>query len=68
MISGAAVIDLQDAQRLLKRYDSVNMVFLQLNPGNDPQRVAETINHGFENLFAASGGEFMGKLRMIKKD
>ncbi len=66
IINGAAVIDLQDAQRLLKRHDSINMAFLQLTAGSDPQKVAELINREFLNLSAVSSGEFMGQLKLIK--
>ena len=66
IINGAAVIDIQDAQRLLKRYDSINMAFLQLTAGSDPQKVAQAINREFQNLSAVSSGEFIGQVKMIK--
>jgi putative ABC transport system permease protein len=66
VINSAAVIDIQDAQRLLKRYDSINMAFLQLTAGSDPQRVAQSINQEFQNLNAVSSGEFITQERLFK--
>jgi putative ABC transport system permease protein len=66
VINSAAVIDIQDAQRLLKRYDSINMAFLQLTAGSDPQRVAQSINQEFQNLTAVSSGEFITQERLFK--
>ena len=64
-INSSAVIDIQDAQRLLKRYDSINMAFLQLKPGYDPQRIAQSINQEFQNLVAVSSGEFVSQHRLF---
>jgi putative ABC transport system permease protein len=66
IINGVAVIDMEDAQRLLKRYDSINMAFLQLNAGNDSRKVAETLNREFPHLSAVSSGEFITQERMCK--
>jgi len=66
IIDGAAVVDIKDAQALLKRYDSINMAFLQTTVGSDPWEVAKDIGRQFQNVSAVTSGEFIGQIRLFK--
>jgi putative ABC transport system permease protein len=63
---GGAIVDLQDARRILKRDDSINMAFIQVGGRRTPKEVAERINTSFPGLSAIRGGEFVGEIRLIK--
>ncbi len=66
VVDGAAVLDLQDAQRLLKQEDFINMAFLQLKPGGKPETVIEQIGWRFPALTAFRSGETVGQIRMFQ--
>ena len=61
-----AIVSLEDARRILKREDSVNMAFVQVVRGRTPNEVAEGINKRFPGLSAIRGGDFVGEIRLIK--
>lgn len=63
---GGAIVDLQDARRILKRDDSHNMAFIQVAQGRDPREVATRIGARFPGLSVIRGGEFVGEIRLIK--
>lgn len=63
---GGAIVDLQDARRILRRDDSVNMAFIQVAGRHDPKEVAARINMRFPGLSVIRGGEFVGEIRLIK--
>ena len=65
IIDGAAVLDIKDAQELLRRFDSFNMVFLQVAVGSDLDKVVDDINKQFPNLTAVKSGEFIGQIRLF---
>ena len=66
IVDGAAVLDIKDAQIMLKREDYINMAFLQVTIGTDPTEVVEAINRQFENLTSIRSGDFVGQIRLIK--
>ncbi len=66
IIDGAAMVDIRDAQALLKRYDSINMAFLQTTVGSDPGDVARDICRRLQNVSAVTSGEFVGQIRLFK--
>jgi len=66
LVAGAIILDEDDARRLLRRYDSVNMIFVQVNKGENPRAVSDLINKVFPAVSAMPGGDFIGQVRMIK--
>lgn len=66
LVSGSVMLDTDDARRILKRYDSVNLVFVQVRKGTAPSTVAESINRGFPALNALRSGDFVGQMRLIR--
>lgn len=66
IIDGGAVLDIKDAQQLLRRYDTCNMAFLQVDIGSDAGQVAAEVNRRFQNLTAVKSGEFIAQYRVIK--
>lgn len=66
ILDGAVILDLTDAQRLLKRDDSVNMAFIRLKNGIDPENTAKKINNIFPHLYATRSGDFIGQLRLVR--
>jgi putative ABC transport system permease protein len=63
---GGAIVDLRDAQKMLSREDTVNMVFIQIIRGRDPKEVMEKIQNRLPGVTAMRGGEFVGEIRMIR--
>jgi len=66
IVDGAAVLDLNDARRILKRDGSINMAFIQVAIGSNSQEVINEINKHFQNLSAVRSGEFIGQIRLLK--
>jgi putative ABC transport system permease protein len=65
MIDGAAIFDLDDAQRLLKSADYVNIAFIQVRPGDDVRQVTDEIGRRFPHLSALPSADFSGQVRMF---
>jgi putative ABC transport system permease protein len=66
LIDGAAVLDLRDAQRILKRDDHVNMAFIGVRKDRSPQEVLERIQNGFPGLAAKPASDFVSQIRLFK--
>jgi putative ABC transport system permease protein len=64
IMDSAAVLDISEAQRLLKIDQYINMAFIQLEPGSDLQQVMEHIQKHFPNLSAQKSSDFHGQVRM----
>jgi len=65
MMDGAAIFDLEDAQRLLRSDGYVNLAFIQVKPGNDVRRVTDEISERFPHLSAIPSADFSGQVRMF---
>ena len=63
---GGAIVDLQDAQKILRRGDSVNMAFIQIARDRNPKEMMERIHERLPEVTAMQGGEFVGEIRMIR--
>jgi putative ABC transport system permease protein len=66
MLDNGAILDLKDAQRLLKREDYINMVFIQLEHGVDTEKMIKTINGLFPHLSAIRSSDFTGQVEIFK--
>jgi putative ABC transport system permease protein len=64
IMDSAAVLDIADAQRLLKTDQFINMAFIQLEPGSDAHQVIDRIQKRFPNLSALTSADFPGQVRM----
>jgi putative ABC transport system permease protein len=65
MLDGAAIFDLEDAQRLLRSDGYVNLAFIQVKPGNDVRQVTDEISERFPHLSAIPSADFSGQVRMF---
>lgn len=65
IVDGSAALDIQDARKILKKYDSVNIAFVQVVAGSDPKEVVEDINQRFQSLSAVRSGDFVGEIRLM---
>jgi putative ABC transport system permease protein len=65
LLDGAAVMDIADAQELLKRKDTVNIALIKVKEGVDVKMVINNINSRFPNLFAFKEGDFIGHAYLI---
>lgn len=63
---GGAVLDLKDAQRLLKKGDKINLAFINIKSEARPQDVIERIHKRFPHLSAVLSGDFIGQIRLFK--
>ncbi len=66
ILDGAVILDINDARKILKRDDSVNLAFIRLKKGSGPEKVTEKINNTFPHLYAMRSGDFIGQLRLVK--
>ncbi len=66
VIDGAAVLDIGDARRILRKDETVNMAFIQVALDRDIQSVVDEVNGKFKDLTAVKGGDLVGQLRLIK--
>ena len=65
IMDSAAVLDIADAQRLLKTDQYINMAFIQVEPGSDAQQAIGRIQERFPNLSALTSADFPGQVRMF---
>jgi len=65
IMDAAAVLDITDAQRLLKTDQYVNMAFIQVDPGIDPGLIMERIQELLPNLSVLRSADFTGQVRMF---
>ena len=61
IIDGAAVLDMADARKILRRNEAVNMAFIQVAAGADVQEVVDEVNGTFKNLAAVRGENLSAK-------
>lgn len=66
ILNGAIIFDINDAKRLLRKDDSINMIFIRLREGFSQKEVVDKINSLFPHLYAERTGNFVGQLRLIK--
>lgn len=52
LFDGAAILDLHDAQRILKRDKAINMVFIKTGKSEDIDSIISFINNNFKGLVA----------------
>jgi putative ABC transport system permease protein len=65
IMDSAAVLDIADAQLLLKTDQYINMAFIQLEIGSDARQVMERIQKRFPNLSVQTSADFHSQLRMF---
>jgi putative ABC transport system permease protein len=66
VVDGAAVLDISDARKILRKDETVNMAFIQAAPHGDVQGIVSEVNGKFKNLTAIKGGDLVGQIRLIK--
>lgn len=66
LLNAAVVVDLANAQRLVRREGEVSLVFLRLATGHDPETVAEQINQRFPALRAIPAGDMVSDVMLVR--
>lgn len=66
IIDGAAIVDIDDARRILRFQDYANMLFIRLKDNIDNKKVIQNINSNFSELHATKSTDFSGQLRITK--
>jgi putative ABC transport system permease protein len=66
MLDNAAVLDIGDAQRILKREGFVNLAFIRLKDGVSVGDATERIEARFLGLSVTSGADFVGQIPLIQ--
>ncbi len=66
MLDNAAVVDLADAQRILKRGDFINLAFVHLADGVSVDEGAGLIESRLPSLSVLRSGDFAGQISLIQ--
>lgn len=66
LLNSSAVLDLEDAKRLMRRDEAVNLVFIRLQPGYDQDTVATAINTRLPDLNATPTGALAGQILLVR--
>jgi len=66
MIDNGAILDIRDAQRLLKREDYINMAFIQIRKGVNAEEMIDIINRAFPHLSAMRSSDYTGQEDLFK--
>lgn len=66
LLDGGAVLELKDAQRLLKKGDKINLAFIHMKSEASPHEIIERIHKRFPHLSAVLSGDFIGQIRLFK--
>lgn len=64
IIDGGAIIDIKDAQKMLKQDNYVNMIFITVDKGITPVEIIKKIEQQFPDLSAYISGDFMRQIRL----
>ncbi len=65
-LDNGAILNIKDAQRLLKRDDYVNMAFLQLEKGFNTEKIVEAVNKEFPHLTGIRSIDYSGNSELFK--
>ncbi|MDY7030134.1 MAG: FtsX-like permease family protein, partial [Spirochaetota bacterium] len=65
IIDSSVVMEMGEAERILKRNDSINIALLRLKPAQAPQTVTADIEKHFPNLSTSRSGDFVGHIRLL---
>ncbi len=66
MVDNGAILDIKDAQRLLKREDYINMAFIQMAKDARADEMTTIINSAFPHLSAIRSGDYTGQVELFK--
>jgi putative ABC transport system permease protein len=66
MVDNGAILDIKDAQRLLKREDYINMAFIQTAKNARPEDTIAVINTAFPHLSAIRSSDYTGQVELFK--
>ena len=65
IMDGAALMDIDDARRILQAPESINMMFIQVEPEVDLGQLIEQINRTFPNLHASPSSEMTDQIGVL---
>lgn len=66
LIDGGIILNIEDAQKILKKDDYVNMIFISVDKNISPKEVIKQINQQFPALFANISGDFFKQVRLFQ--
>ena len=66
MLDSAAILDIRDAQRILKRDGFINLALVRFKQGVSVADAAERIEARFPGLSATPGADFVGQIPLIQ--